>query len=177
MVSYKDYVAGWYDSSIDEFLEEIRWAFTSMKFALITCLDSDQHPASLVKRSPFLRSVEDELTTLGQGLLLPARLLLANQAYKELFFGFDEIWFFPEEISEPKPGSAWLVGPAKIDQSELDAVGEWMMRNSCSLGLGDGCGLNYVVKARGLVRHLLSHSLRQPPRGSAPVGSPVDLSS
>jgi hypothetical protein len=37
-----------------------------------------------------------------------------------------------------------------------------MSAHSCSLALGDGNGLNFVAKARGLVKYLLGHSLDQP---------------
>jgi hypothetical protein len=37
-----------------------------------------------------------------------------------------------------------------------------MLKNKCSLGLGDGVGLNLIVKASGLVRKIIAHSLLQP---------------
>lgn len=53
----------------------------------------------------------------------------------------------------------------------MDELGDWMKRNSCSLGLGDGEGLNFVVKAHGLTRHLLGHSLNQPRVASVPYAA------
>ena len=66
-----------------------------------------------------------------------------------LFFGFDEIWFFPSDRVAPKPESVWIVGPKRIDQTKLDRLGPWMSDTGCSLALGDGAGLNVIVKARG----------------------------
>jgi hypothetical protein len=37
----------------------------------------------------------------------------------------------------------------------------WMGDNSCSLALGGGEGLNFVVRAHGLVRFLLGSSIEQ----------------
>ena len=37
-----------------------------------------------------------------------------------------------------------------------------MTDNGCSLALGSGEGLNFVVRAHGLVRFLLGYSIEQP---------------
>jgi hypothetical protein len=96
------------------------------------------------------------------GLLLPTELLQEANSRRRIFFGFDEVWFFPSQGIEPKPDGAGLVGPARVDQARLDQLGKWMSLGSCALALGDGVGLNFIVKAHGLVRHLLAHSLGQP---------------
>lgn len=172
MVSYEGYVAGWLNSSVHDFLAAL---FPSpakaLRYALITCLDSNPHPASLLDSSPELKSLAAGAKTLGTALLLPTGLLMERGAAHRYFYGFDEIWFFPGEPTQAKPASASLVGPARVDQSRLDALGKWMSHNACSLALGDGEGLNFVVKARGLVRHLLGHSLEQPRPSVAPFGA------
>jgi len=87
--------------------------------------------------------------------------LISANLKTQLFFGFDEVWFFPGDKISPKPASAWLVGPARIAQEKLNRLNAWMSSNSCSLALGDGEGLNFIIKARGLVKHLLEHSIEQ----------------
>jgi hypothetical protein len=171
MVYYKDYVAGWLDSSIHDFLEVFSDAFAGIKYALITCLDSDLRPASLRDKSPHLRSLAAEAQPLGSGLLVPTERLFEANASNQLLFGFDEIWFFPTKRIEPKPDSATLVGPTRIDQKKLHQLGRWMSRTQCSLALGDGTGLNFIVKAHGLARYLLGHSLAQPEPSAAPLGA------
>jgi hypothetical protein len=173
MASYKQYIAGWLDSSIHDFLEAVPLRLGSMRYALITCLDSNREPESLLKESPELRPLAAEARVLGGGLLLPTRVLREADPPCQLFFGFDEVWFFPDEIRDPKPNSAWLVGPSRITQEKLDNLGEWMSHTSCSLALGDGEGLNFIIKARGLVRCLLGHSIEQLPPGAAFVASPA----
>jgi hypothetical protein len=173
MVTYKDYVAGWLDSSIRDFFKSLSPRPGAMRFALVTCLDSNRRPTSLLKKSPELRPLAAEARPLGGGLLLPTKVLLEADHHQQLFFGFDEVWFFPDEINEPKPPSAWLVGPARIDQEKLDRLGTWMSDTACSLALGDGEGLNFIIKARGLVRHLLGHSIEQPPPSATLVASPA----
>jgi hypothetical protein len=162
MVQYKNYVAGWLDSSIHDFLGSFPPRSTSTMYALITCLDSNFDPRALLDTSPELKSLSGNATPLGKGILLPTKRLLEANAREQCFFGFDEIWFFPSERIEPKPDSAGLVGPARVDQKRLDELGRWLSGNSCSLALGDGVGLNFIIKAQGLVRHLLGHSLEQP---------------
>ena len=173
MLKYNDYVAGWLDSSIRDFLEGFPPMSAGMKFALVTCIDSNPAPASLLGRSPELQSLLAAATPFGDGLLLPTRSLLEVEAADRLFFGFDEVAFFPAEPGEPKPDAASLVGPARVDQGKLDRLGTWMERTACSLALGDGEGLNYIVKARGVVKHLLGRSIAQPGRGAAFVTTPT----
>jgi hypothetical protein len=162
MVHYKDYVAGWLDSSINEFLAHCPTASTKMDFALLTCLDSNQEPRTLLNESPGLKLLVRQAKPLGAALLIPTARLLEMNAAHQIFFGFDEVWFFPHDQIEPKPESAWLVGPARTDQGKLEKLGPWMANTECSLGLGDGDGLNFLIKARGLVRHLLASTMSQP---------------
>jgi hypothetical protein len=162
VVSYEDYVAGWLDSSIHDFLGNLPEPSESMDFALITSLDSNVAASSLLGKSPHLESVVHDAKPLGTGILLPTALMLQADAGNRIFFGFDEVWFFPNDKIEPKPELAWLVGPNRIDQAKLDRLGPWLVDNGCSLALGDGVGLNFVVKARGLVRYLIGSSMSQP---------------
>ncbi len=162
IVAYKDYVAGWLDSTIHDFLEMLAPTAGSTKYALITCLDSNSHPAALLDKSPELRPIASKVETLGTGLLLPTELLLEADAESRIFFGFDEVWFFPHRSIRPKPLSLSLVGPARLDQARLRKLGKWMTDNSCSLALGGGEGLNFAVRAHGLVKSLLGCSIEQP---------------
>jgi hypothetical protein len=161
IVSYKDYVAGWLDSSIHDFLQ-ILAPSDNAKFALITCVDSNSDPASMRSKSPELKSLGRNIEIVGTSLLMPANVLLQASIESQIFFGFDEIWFFPTRDIQPKPASASIVGPARLTQARLRKIGKWMADNTCALGLGGGDGLNFVVPARGLPRFLLGCSIEQP---------------
>jgi hypothetical protein len=161
IVSYKNYVAGWLDSSIHDFLQVLPSRAVSTKYALITCLDSNPNPASLRNKSPELKSIANKVKVVGTGLLLPTKLLLEADSSTRIFFGFDEVWFFPSKSIQPKPSSVSLVGPARLDRARLEKLGKWMANNACSLALGGGEGLNFVVRAHGLVRFLLGYSIEQ----------------
>jgi hypothetical protein len=114
----------------------------------------------MLDTSPELKSLSKAVKRLGSGVLIPTSFIL--EAHVEVFYGFDEVWFFPHEDITPKPSTAWLVGPNRISQKALDKLGSWFVRNECSLALGDGDGLNFLVKARGLVKYLLAYSIGQP---------------
>jgi len=43
-----------------------------------------------------------------------------------------------------------------------------MSDNSCSMALGGGEGLNFVVRARGLIKYVLGYSIEQPEPTLAP---------
>lgn len=172
-VVYKDYVAGWLDSSIHEFLQEFSPDDSTTPFAYLTCLDSNCDLAALRKKSPELKSLANKGQVVGTGLLLPIELLLDANARKRLLFGFDEIWFFPTDRIVTKPDEVALVGPARVDQARLNRLGEWMSHCDCSLALGDGEGLNFIVKAAGLARSLLAHSLQQPQPTAMPYETEI----
>jgi hypothetical protein len=119
LVSYKHYVAGWLDSSIHDFLDVLSHSAASTKYALITCIDSNRNPASLRAKSPELKSIASKASVLGTGLLLPTELLVETDSQQQIFFGFDEVWFFPSKRLHPKPESLSLVGPPRLHQERL----------------------------------------------------------
>lgn len=162
MISYGHYVAGWLDSSIHDFLSALSPTNAATKYALITCLDSNFDVASLRNRSPELKSIASKASVVGSGLLVPTDLMLEVDSKGKIFFGFDEVWFFPNKKITSKPRSVSIVGPARFDQPRLNKLGKWMSANGCSMGLGGGEGLNFVVRARGLVGYLIGHSIAQP---------------
>jgi hypothetical protein len=169
IVSYKGYVAGWLDTSVHDFLEVLSPASLSAKYALITCLDSNPNPASLRTKSPELKPIANKLKVLGAGLLISTESLLEVNSRRRIFFGFDEIWFFPSKDIRPYSSPASLVGPGRVTQEHFNRMGKWMADNSCSLALGGGEGLNFIVKAHGLVKFLLGYSIEQ--RDSALVSA------
>jgi len=159
MIHYKDYVAGWLDSSISDFLAHFPSGSKTLSVALVTSLDSDLSPSKLLVDSPELKFIATKAKPLGKGFMVSTSLILNSAT--EVFHGFDEVWFFPHTKIAAKPPTAWLVGPNRITQAKLDKLGSWMASNECSLALGDGDGLNFIVKARGLAKYLLALSMSQ----------------
>jgi len=131
------YIVGWLDTSIHDFLEIL--LLSDVKYALITCLDSDPNPASLLNKSPELKPLVKSAEVLGNGILLPTKLLLESN---RIFFGFDEVWFFLTKKPKLTPKRS-IVGPGEIRY--IGEVEKWMMKNNCILGLGDGTGMNFIV--------------------------------
>ena len=161
IVSDKNYVAGWLNTSLHDFLAILPRG-TSTKYALSTCLDSNPNPAAIRATSPELARLPTDVQVIGKGLLIPTDVILDLESQQQIFFGFDEVWFFPTKSIEAKPRSISLVGPARVNRTRFRTLAKWMHDNSCSLALGGGEGLNFVVRAHGLVRPLLGFSLEQP---------------
>ncbi|MEX0866724.1 MAG: hypothetical protein WD030_05155 [Pirellulales bacterium] len=155
MLQKDEYCAGWMDSSIHDFLSNIDPAPASMKFALLTCLDSSTDVASLLRSSEALQPLESQAKKVGESVLVSTRRLLSAQRKQRIFFGFDEIWFLPTENVTGKPTTFSLVGPEKLHTEPPDKAIRWMDDNGCSLGLGDGTGLNFVAKLHGVARYLV----------------------
>jgi hypothetical protein len=150
-----EFVAGWIDTTIHEFLATIEEPSSSMSYALITCLDSSFDAPSLLETSPSLRELKEKCTIVGNGLLLTTRQLLAAERRARIFFGFDELWFFDRREITPKPEEVVFVGPEKILEETLERTSQWMQATGCSLGLGDGAGMNFCARLRGVARHLV----------------------
>ena len=94
----RDFAAGWLDSSVNEFLNDFPSAYGRLKYSLITSIDSNTNPASLIDISPELAPLLAEVRPLGQGLLVLTKRLLDQNRGKQIFFGFDEIWFSPRRF-------------------------------------------------------------------------------
>jgi hypothetical protein len=161
MIGYKDYVAGWLESSIHDFVQSFPRSSRKLNYCLITCLDSNTEPKQLLETSPELRPYTSRAEVIGEGILLSTNDLLNIYSENRIFFGFDEVWFFPSKSISLKPSLASIVGPSRINQALMDTLGIWMAENSCSLALGDGTGLNLILKARGLVRYVIGNSIDQ----------------
>lgn len=161
IVSYKNYVAGWLDTSLQDFLAVLSPSASSTKYALITCLDSHPNPALLRKTSSELMSIADRLEIRGSALFVPTKVLIETASIERIFFGFDEVWFFPDDHVRSNPPVRAVIGPTRLSQARLEKAGVWMAGNACSLALGGGSGLNFIVRAHGLVRSLLGTSIEQ----------------
>jgi hypothetical protein len=151
-----DYMAGWINTTIHDFLSTIDEPTSSMAYALITCLDSNFDVASLLEQSKhLLQGLRGKIQCVGQGILLTTRQLLTVEKNNRLFFGFDEVWFFPNADVSPKPESFVIVGPEPIGSQETDQYSEWLHSTNCSLGLGDGTGMNFCLRVRGVARFIV----------------------
>lgn len=162
MLDFNGYVAGWLNGTISDFLSEFPRGFEAVKYVLITCLDSDPAPALMLKNNTELGAAIGGATAVQNGLLVPYKSLQKASLRDQLFAGFDEIWFFPSDDVKPKPRTASIVGPHRIDRATIEELGEWLVVNDCLLGLGDGVGVNIIVKADGIAGRVIGHSLAQP---------------
>jgi hypothetical protein len=155
MAQPNDHVAGWISTNIHDFLAEIAQPISSMNYALITCLDSDFEVSSLFQSSRHLKGLKRKFKPVGKGALVTTRQLLAAQRRERLFFGFDEIWFFPNSDITPKPANFVITGPNRIDAHQIDRHAAWLASSHCALGLGDGTGMNYCLKVHGVAKFVI----------------------
>ncbi len=149
------YLFGWINSSVHSFLVEMSRPSRTMNYVLITRLDSDPDLAAMLSTSPQLRAIKSVCQVVGQGILLRTNDLLRAEKSQRIFHGFDEAWFFPKNKVSPKPTSWTISGPDRISGVGLSTCTQWMRDNECSLGLGDGVGLNLCVRVRGLPRDVV----------------------
>lgn len=146
---------GWIDTTIHDFLIDMDADSAAVEHVLITCLDSSLDVATIVKNNAKLAELRDASRVIGKGVFLATKELLAIERRTRLFYGFDEIWFFAGSRITAKPRSVIITGPNKLSCSTLGPIVRWMKRNDCVLGLGDGVGMNYCARIRGVVRQLV----------------------
>src|SRR5579863_6058911 len=127
------YVAGWINTSIDDCLEAFPLNAKSLAYALITCLDSNPAPMAVVKKNPAFKRALNGVKPFGSGFLVASETLRRTGVRRQLFVGFDEVWFFPNDNITPKPESLLIVGPNRIEQAKLHSLEHWMVENSCTL--------------------------------------------
>lgn len=160
------YTTGWIETTIHDFLLEIDEPSSEMGYALVTCLDSSFNVASLAGKSPRLRALKEQGRVVGKGVLLSTRRLLALERRQRMFFGFDEVWFFSQSQISRKPKILVITGPARISSELTGKLAEWMHGNSGSLGLGDGAGMNFCARLRGVAKYLVESFSESEANGS-----------
>lgn len=163
-----DIQAAWIDTSIHDFLLGIDDPPASMAYALITCLDSTFDVASVVRGNPGFAAVNEHGTKTGKGIVISTRRLIAIEARTRMFYGFDEIWFAPKSNLPARPQNLTLVGPERISAEMARRAARWMRESGVTLGLGDGCGMNFCAKLQGVAKFLVeSYSESQSGAGKA----------
>ena len=155
MSRHVDYQIGRIDTTVHDFMSKIDEPPSTMAYVLITCLDSNFDVSPLLERSEPLKPLRGKCQRVGQGILLTTRQLLTAARHNRIFFGFDEVWFFPTPAITPKPEDLVITGLSTIDPGEIEGYREWMLMNDCSLGLGDGAGMNFCMKVRGVARYIV----------------------
>ena len=156
MIRTTSYCAGWMDSSIHRFLDDMGPPLSSMKYTLITCLDSSFDVSSMLPTSETLRPLKELAVTKGNGILVSTKKLLAAERSGRIFHGFDEVWFVSSQDVAAKPKRICISGPTTLTADPPQETVKWMERNGCSLGLGDGSGLNFIAKLRGVAKYLVN---------------------
>lgn len=151
-----EYMVGWIDTTVHDFLSEIGEPTSSMAYALITCLDSSFDLSSFWEGSKRPVKLKGKCKLVGEGLLMTTRQLLAIERQHRLFFGFDEVWFFSKPPITSKPENLVITGPDHVNPREIEQNSEWLRSNNCSLGVGDGIGMNYCLRVRGVARHVVT---------------------
>lgn len=148
--------AAWIDTTIHDFLLGIDEPPSSMTHALVTCLDSTFDVAGAVHgSSASLASLKEHGKRVGKGILISTRRLIAVEREQRVFHGFDEVWFAPKAVLRAKPESLVLVGPERVSAEMTRRAARWMRDSGVSLGLGDGCGMNFCAKLQGIARYLV----------------------
>jgi hypothetical protein len=155
MAKASDYTPGWIDTTIHDFLLEVNEPSPSMGYALITCLDSSFQVARTVQANDELNGLANVSKKVGDGILVATRKLISFERRKRIFFGFDEVWFFSRSDVRPKPKGLVITGPAKITCEMILSHSQWMRNSGASLGLGDGTGMNFCAKLRGVAKYLI----------------------
>lgn len=111
---------------------------------LIAMVDST--PASdVADLVPMLRSMGENHSELGLGIVVLGRTFLALVEEEGFFNGFDEIWSFRERPTKAKPDEVRLISDRRLNNEVPTEMDDWLLGSDLVIGLGDGVGLNYVT--------------------------------
>lgn len=138
------------DDSIASVLGRCRDLLVSLRWALVTSLDSATDLHSVSEKGVFCS--EYKASFLGGSILLSGRELVRAAEELRLFNGFDEVWWFNQPPEKAKPGNVWITAPVDLSKGIPKDVSDWVMSSHCILGLGDGIGLNCITDRRDLFR-------------------------
>jgi hypothetical protein len=144
-------IVNWIDTSIVRLLKADVSVLSRYAFVMITSVDSSNDTEGFATGYQFLSDLG--CSEFGKNLLVPGNQIeaVANQ----LFSGFDEIWCFDERPTQPKPDGLWIVPPLNLSRDDLpEWLVPWMKESNCSLGLGDGIGMNYASPDRATAQRL-----------------------
>jgi len=131
--------------SVRAWLEEHQVTVARLPLILISTFDSDRRVADMpwavakgrsdpgwaLSTSPLVISGSSTVDLLGD---------------QNLFTGFDELWVPAQMPVIDPPDDANLVAPRDLDVEVPPAVLAWLTLSGCRLGVGDGEGMNYVVR-------------------------------
>jgi hypothetical protein len=150
-------VVGWLGTNIRAVLQRDVNLISHFAFVLITSIDSaiDLPTAAVAKR---IVEKHPRCGFLGKGLLVPGVDIAEIVEAFDLFNGFDELWCFDSSPTAPKPEDVLIMPPLNVnnDEEAIRRVASWMMESRCTLGLGDGIGLNFVT-----IDETIAHILEQ----------------
>lgn len=155
MSAKSDFIVGWIDTSVHDFLASLGPPAKDMAFAFITCVDSSFDMPSVLSHSKHLLPIQQQCNLLQGGICVPTQFLVEQDRIGRLFTGFDELWLLAEPPVSPKPGSLIITGPYRISDAALQLANPWMRQNKCALALGDGTGLNYIAKLSGVAKTII----------------------
>jgi len=114
-------------------------------YALISVIDSSSRVTALPGLIAERERRDSDYAPLGDGLVVPWRVLAELIRAESFFTGFDELWLFGEQPTEAKPESVPLTSDLPLRGAPAGALIDWTRRTRAVAGLGDGDGLNFVT--------------------------------
>ncbi len=148
--------------SVVDFLKLGSGPLAHYRYALVSALDSVLVVAE-TSTAARLRERDPSIELLGRDLLMTTDSLRDALRREDLLTGFDEVWFFGQRPTVPRPAPVTIIPPLDPDQEPLrSAIEAWMTEAGCDVGVADGLGLTMVTFSDDMID------------GLAQVGPPSD---
>ena len=150
MICDDEFFANNINASIDDVVKQLPDLVPTFRFVLITSLDSttDMKTDKMIEEASFPHRY------LGDGVVFEGAVIPDLGKQDGFFAGFDEIWCSKQDILLPRPKEIHFVGPYTPEKPLNKALKDWMRGSQCTLGFGDGIGLNYITTDK-IVANLL----------------------
>jgi len=151
----KNIIYGHENTNIPFLVDNIEDLIGGDTYVLMTCIDSQDNvsDSSMVKKA--MANAELEAGSYFGFLSFPFKSIWSLIDDYNLFNGFDVVWFFEKQEKEIQPPPGYpIVNPYELTDSEATLLGKWMKKSGAFLGLGDGCGLNYITTKKEIAERI-----------------------
>lgn len=131
--------------AIPDVLSTVLAAEANAKYVLVTVIDSTPQVRQLPSIVPLLDQLGMFYRAVDDDVVIKAADLSALVNRHHILSGFDEIWLCRDIPRAGKPVTFQITSDVPFGNDPPAGLLNWMLASTCTVGLGDGDGLNLAT--------------------------------